>query len=112
MSRTSDAFLAGAGLVLWSACFIALYGLLSIACMLPTLGLPAMRTGSVTIMLSAVWMLFIAAHVAAVLVIGRRYRAAGGEAGFVLKVGVYLNLAGLGATLFIGAPVLALPPCR
>ena len=112
MSRTSDVVVASAGFLLWSACFVALYGLLSITCMLPTLGLPVMQPGSVTFMLAAVWALFIAAHLIAVAVNGRRYRAAGHEAGFVLRLGLYLNLAGLGATLFIGAPVLALPPCR
>lgn len=112
MSRTFDTLTAGAGFVLWSLCFIALYGLFSVACMLPRLGLPAMRPEAVTIMLVGVWGLFLAAHAGAIVVNMRRYRVADEERAFVLRIGVYLNLAGLAATLVIGAPVLALPACR
>ena len=112
MNRTFDTLLAGTGFILWSACFIALYGLLSVACMLPTLGLRAISSGSITMMLTLVWAIFILAHIAAIIVNARRYRLAGGPDSFVLKVGFYLNIAALAATLFIGAPVLALSPCR
>lgn len=112
MSRASDTLLAGAGFILWSLCFVALYGLLSIACMLPTLGIPAMRPASITVMLAGVWGLFLVSHAAAIIANVRRYRAASEDVGFVLRVGVYLNLAGLVATLYIGAPALALPACR
>jgi len=112
MSRTFDTLTAGAGFILWSLCFIALYGLFSIACMLPTLGLPVMRPQSVTIMLVGVWGLFLAAHVGAIVVNMRRCRVAGEERAFVLRIGVYLNLTAIAATLVIGAPVLGLPACR
>ncbi|MFN3891297.1 MAG: hypothetical protein ACK4MV_12940 [Beijerinckiaceae bacterium] len=112
MTRASDTLLAGAGFLLWAACFIALYGLLSISCMSPTLGLPAMRPQAVTGTLAIVWALFMTAHLTALVASARRHRAAVGAEAFVLRIGVYLNTAALAATVVVGAPVLALPPCQ
>src|SRR5690606_13890993 len=109
MTRTFDTIRAGAGFLLWSGCVIALDALLSIACMLPTLGLPAAREQTVTAMLVVVWTLFIAAHMAAIYASIRRHRA---MRDFLTHVGVYLSVAGLGATIFLCAPALALPACQ
>lgn len=100
-----------AGFLVWSSCFVALYGLLSLGCRLPA-GLRAGPFGLdlVTPALVAVWLLHLAAVV--MLIRGTRRRRPDGEHGaFVRRLSLFLHLSAFAATLWIGFPLLLLPPC-
>lgn len=128
MTRAHDTLLALAGFVLWALCFVALYGAMSVACAMPRQGLGAIPGGAITMGLGATLTLFVAAHAGAITLSLRRMRGvrerqrAARPAGerereprpenFLPRIGLYLNVAALGATLAIGLPVLILPPCQ
>jgi len=100
-----------AGYLVWSSCFVALYGLLSLGCRLPAglrvgpLGVDLVAAGLV-----AVWLLHLAAL--AVLIRATRRRSAESDEGlFMRRLALILHLSAVAATLWIGFPLLLLPPC-
>jgi len=101
------------GLTLWSLCFVALYGGLSVGCaLLPppaeqgpwtwlnaVLGLVALLT--VAALLGLAWLFQRAA---------RRAREAPAQR-FVARVTAGIHVIAAIATLFVSLPVVSLPPC-
>ena len=117
-----------AGFTLWAIWFVAVYGGLSVACAVAppasqrgsmtglSLGLLALTLGTVLVLLFAAW------HCLRGL---RRLRAAGPEPGddgeeaadrharrqFVAGLAALLHGTAAVATVFVGLPLLWLPPC-
>jgi len=100
-----------AGYLVWSSCFVALYGLLSVGCTLQLqLRAGPFGTNGLTLLLAAVWLLHLA--VLAWLIRSALRRRTGGEApAFLRRITLLLHLSALAATLWIGLPLLLLPPC-
>jgi hypothetical protein len=97
------------GYVLWSAAFVALYGLHGAGCELVD---PA-RRGALRIALTAAWLAFVAAGVAlAVVVIRRRRAAVTPPRHFLAAVAAGLAISAAIATAWIGLPLALTDPCR
>ncbi|MET4699220.1 hypothetical protein ABIE65_002250 [Constrictibacter sp. MBR-5] len=111
--------LASWGLLVWSVAFVVLYGGLSLGCAAGAGQVTLWEADRLAIVLAAVWI----AHLLLVVlpgVVGRRkWVGSGGEApadharatGFLWRLMRMLLLVGAVATLWIGLPVLVLPPC-
>lgn len=100
-----------AGYLIWSSCFASLYALQSLGCAL-ALNLPAAPFGlnATTLVLVLVWLL----HLAGLALLIQRTHSAHPEnehAGFMRRVSLILHFSALAATLWVGLPVLFLPPC-
>lgn len=101
-----------AGYLVWSSCFVVLYSLLSIGCELQWQRFGLLGISSITLMLIFAWLLHL-------LALGWLIRAAwqAERAGlpppsrFVRRVTLILHLTAFAATIWIGLPILALPPC-
>jgi hypothetical protein len=101
------------GFVIWSAWFVAAYGGLSVACGLAP---PPEAQGARTWINAALGLLTLAT--AAVLLTlawrcwrARRSTAPGQAEHFVAPLAAALHAAAAGATLFVGLPATAIPPC-
>ena len=116
--------LAHWGLLVWSAAFVALYGGLSVGCAVGAGGGTLWEADRLAIVLAAVWI----AHLLLVVLpgaVGRRRwvesRSASGSSsgaadhnratGFLWRLMRMLLLVAAVATLWIGLPILVLPPC-
>ncbi|GAB3389279.1 hypothetical protein [Azotobacter armeniacus] len=99
------------GLIVWSLWLIAVYGGLSLGCVLarPGAGLgPATWLNGLLggfSLLTAAWLFGCAWR------LWRMQPPALAARRFVVRVGVWVYLLAALATLFVGLPILALPPC-
>ena len=101
------------GLVIWSVWFVALYGGLSVGCAVAP---PDAAQGPLNWINGVLLVLTLACT--ALLVYWSLYcwrgRASAGSdrpRGFIARVGAAVHLVSAAAVLFIGLPVVALPPC-
>lgn len=101
------------GLVVWSIWFVALYAGLAVACELapgvPGKGPLLLNVGFGVFTLATAALLALSA--AACLRALRREPERPPRDRFVARVGAAVHLIALAATLFIGVPLLGLPPC-
>lgn len=102
------------GLVVWSLWFVALYAGLAVACELapwaPGQGAPlALNVGFGLLTLATAALLALSAS-ACLRALHREPERPPRER-FVARVGAAVHLIALAATLFIGVPLLGLPPC-
>ncbi|WP_332675150.1 hypothetical protein [Aromatoleum sp.] len=102
------------GLVVWSVWFVALYAGLAVACerapQAPGAGGPiALNVGFGLFTLATAGLLALSAT--ACLRALRREPERPPRERFVARVGAAVHLIALAATLFIGVPLLGLPPC-
>ncbi len=102
------------GLVVWSIWFVAIYAGLAVACEVaaPSEGVRgplALNVGFGLFTLATAGLLALSA--AACLRALRREPERPPRARFVARVGAAVHLIALAATLFIGVPLLGLPPC-
>ncbi|MDF2096939.1 hypothetical protein [Aquibaculum arenosum] len=100
-----------AGYLIWASCFVSLYTLQSVGCAL-ALDLPAGPFGlnATTLVLVIIWLLHLAGLA---LLIHRTHRShpENEHASFMRRVSLILHFSALAATLWVGFPVLFLPPC-
>lgn len=97
--------LVSGGLIVWSACFVVLYGMLSVGCMA--------GTDNLSIWLVVLWIVHVAVLAAALLFLlrDRKTSRQSGVRPFLIRLGCQLTIVGGFATLWIGFPILMLPPC-
>jgi len=105
-----------AGYLVWSLCFVALYAVLSVGCALHLQLRPGiLGIDPLTLLLAAAWLLHLAALAWLVLAAWRKHprrpHANGTGPAFLPWVTLVLHLTALAATVWIGLPVLLLPPC-
>lgn len=95
------------GLIVWASCFAALYAVLSIGCHTSLPGL--------TVWLTVIWL----AHLAVISGLGlhcwrlwvARPLDTPAHRTFAIAVAGLVNASAAVATLWVGTPILALPPC-
>jgi len=93
-------------LLLWASCFVWLYAGLSLGCEAGWHALPAPGGNRLTLALAVAWV----AHLLALAAwLGWWMRRSGG--GLLPMLARTLSWTALAATLWIGWPVLTLPPC-
>ncbi|APX92080.1 hypothetical protein BWR19_03515 [Halomonas sp. 1513] len=99
------------GLTLWSLWFVAIYGGLSVACAVAP---PAAEQGALTAINVALGLLTVATTALLGWLAWACLEAARDELGrprFVAAVSAGLYLFSAVATLFVGIPVIGVPPC-
>ncbi|WP_366555072.1 hypothetical protein [Aquibaculum sediminis] len=100
-----------AGYLIWASCFVSLYTVLSLGCALaPNLPAGPFGLNVITLVLALVWLL----HLAGFALLIQRTHSGHPEdehAGFMRRVSLILHFSALAATLWVGLPVLFLPPC-
>jgi hypothetical protein len=102
------------GLVLWSVWFVAMYGGLSVACVVAP---PAEAAGALTWINGVLLLLTLFTTALLLYAAWRCWQAAGAadvdekQARFVARVSAAVYLASAGAVLAVGLPVIVLPPC-
>ena len=101
------------GFVVWSAWFVAAYGGLSVACGLApppeaqgartwiNANLALLTLATVTVLLALAWHCWR----------GRQTTAPGQAGRFIAMLAAALHAAAAMATLFVGLPIAAIPPC-
>lgn len=110
MSARAGLFGLVAGLLVWSACFVVLYGLHAVGC---SVGwhTPGSVASPLRLALVGAWALHLAALVWLVAVY-RQATPAGDRTGKFLQLAAWtLGLVALAATLWTGAPVVLLELC-
>jgi hypothetical protein len=113
--RVATSLAPAAGFIAWSVAFVALYGLVSVGCLL---GWQDVRWGPVSLLsalLAGLWIGAIAAAAFFVIASWRRMQAAGEEAveasPFFRKLETAANGAALVSTIWIGLPILMASQC-
>lgn len=99
------------GLIIWSKWFVIMYGGLSVAC---SVAPPRPDQGALTLInlgLGVLTLIFAALLAWLAWACAQSARQAEGRPRFFALVGSGLYLASLGATLFVGVPVVGFPPC-
>lgn len=102
------------GLIIWAAWFVAMYGGLSVACSVAS---PAPADGAQTWINAALLALTLVITVLLLIQGYRCWRASssaengGRSRRFISRVAAGVYLLSAIATLMIGLPVIALPPC-
>ena len=97
---------ATAALLLWSLCFVVLYGGLSLGCEAGWQSREVLGTNALTLALVLAWAIHLSALVALLAWFVRQPLAPQVRALAVTLTGIAIV-----ATLWIGWPLLALPPC-
>ncbi|MFN4087604.1 MAG: hypothetical protein ACK4QW_00990 [Alphaproteobacteria bacterium] len=104
--------LASGGLIVWSSCFLLLYVVLSLGCEAGMGEDTVWSRDVLALVLTVLWGLhLVVLGVAVWLLRGARARPMDENARFLLRLTCLLMLVGAAGTIWIGAPVLALPPC-
>jgi hypothetical protein len=101
-----------AGQIVWSVCFVVLYGGLSLGCAAGTEQVRMLGTNLLTLLLTLLWL----AHVAIVAWLLRlswqRWHAASDRPGtFHYRTATLANVVALAATFWIGFPIAITTPC-
>ncbi|RUO25942.1 hypothetical protein CWE09_04235 [Aliidiomarina minuta] len=99
------------GLVVWSVWFVALYGGLSVACEVAP---PAAEAGALTWINASLLVLTLATTGVLLLLAWASLRAAPAlksNRRFILRIAAAIYLLSALSALFIGLPVVILPPC-
>ena len=102
------------GLVVWSAWFVLLYGGLSVGCALAP---PAPEAGTANWLNALLLLATLATTVLLTLWARSCWRAAGrskdngAQTRFITRIAAGVHLVAAAATLAVGLPTLALPPC-
>lgn len=108
--------LAVGGLIVWSSAFVFLYSVLSLGCVYGWHRPELAGVGLLTILLALVWL----AHIAALVWLQwyglsrwRRIRAEGenGPALYLAALTALVAAVSLVGTVYLGTPVVILPPC-
>lgn len=106
--------LMSTGFIVWAISFVVLYSGLSLGCLTETTPEQRSTLGSVNLWLAVFWL----AHVAILVWLLRRaWRlrtdpdALPAARRFAIRATRYLTAAALFATVWIGAPIVFLPPC-
>lgn len=98
------------GLIIWSAWFVLIYAVLSVACsVMPPANIasPVNWINALLLVLTVITTLLLAFFSMRCW----RARAIAGNSGFTARVAACVYLIGAVSTLAIGIPVLILPPC-
>lgn len=96
-----------AGFALWSLAFVLLYGGHGLICSVVA---PVGESGA-RALLFAIWATMIAAHLALIVWFVFRLRAGEVSVRFVRLTSLTLAVAALGATIWIGLPLISLKIC-
>lgn len=99
------------GLTLWSLWFVIVYGGLSVACAVAP---PAPGAGALTPINLALGLLTLATVALLAALAWRSWQVAGAASGrgcYVARVAAWLYAFSAVGTLYIGVPVIAVPPC-
>jgi hypothetical protein len=105
--------MASAGLIIWASAFVFLYAIQAIGCAVGWNRGALGGFNQLTVILMFVWI----AHIVPLLVlVPQQFRSAksggqGAQAGFLLWLAFLMTLVGLVATLWVGFPLMVLPPC-
>jgi len=101
-----------AGYLVWSLCFVVLYSLLSVGCELAWHHVQLLGINLLSWLLLLVWLLHVAAVGALVWRVNRSDPAELDRPGrFMRHVTLLLHATAFVGTIWIGFPVLGLPPC-
>jgi len=112
-SQALDLALIPAGFAVWSAAFIALYGLLGLGCAYRWHELMAGPASLLRLALGGVWIGFILAGAALAFWSHRRLGGDLGQGRSMLRFTAYASaLAALAATALTGLPILAVTMCQ
>lgn len=113
--RVATSLAPAAGFISWSVAFVALYGLLSVGCLL---GWQDVRWGPLSllrVLLAGLWICAIATAAFIAMASWRRMQAAGGEAAtaslFLRRLAAATNGAAFASTIWIGLPILMASQC-
>ncbi len=113
--RLATSLAPAAGFISWSIAFVALYGLVSVGCLLDW---QDVRWGPLSLLralLAGLWIGAIAAAALIVMASWRRMQAAGSETAkaspFLRKLEIAANGAALVSTIWIGLPILMARQC-
>ena len=110
---------AVSGWFVWAACFAVLYGVQGLGChaagTLPVAGTRIAGVDGLTLLLAAIWMLHLA------VLAGLNWRSvrnsrqpadeSDGTQRFMRRLARFSNVTATAATIWIGFPILVLPPC-
>ena len=105
--------MASAGLIVWASAFVFLYALQAIGCAVGWNHGSLGGFNQLTVILMFAWI----AHIVPLLVlVPQQFRSAkagggGGQESFLLWLAFLMTLVGLVATLWVGFPLMILPPC-
>src|SRR5690625_1037229 len=101
-----------AGYLVWSLCFVVLYSLLSVGC---EAGWHQTRLLGINLrswLLVSSWLLHLAVGAWLLREVWKSDPEATDRSGrFIRRVTLLLDVTAFGATIWIGLPVLGLPPC-
>lgn len=115
MTSASWLLLAAAGLIIMSSAFVFLYGGVGLGCALGWQTRPILGTNLLTLLLIGLWFVHLAALGALQwYALGLWHNTAGPDAAaerFFSATICLVAAIGLIATIYIGFPVLVLPPC-
>ena len=96
------------GLLVWSAAFLLLYGGLSLGCAAGAGEGTLWQSDMLALALAGVWAVHLILHALPFL---RRGRSVEPPDDFLRRLMRLLAIVGAAATLWIGLPILLLPPC-
>ena len=99
------------GLTLWSLWFVVVYGGLSVACAVAP---PAPEQGPLNLINLALGLFTLATVALLAALAWRSWQAAGGASGrgcHVARVAAWLYAFSAVGTLYVGVPLIAVPPC-
>ena len=101
-----------AGYLVWSLCFVLLYSLLSVGCEAGWHQSRLLGINLLSWLLVGTWLLHVGAGVWLVREAGRREPELSSQSGhFIQRVTLLLHVTALAAMVWIGLPILGLPPC-
>jgi hypothetical protein len=108
--------LAIAGFVIWASAFAVLYGMQGLGCTLDLQSVMFLGSNVLTLTLAALWILHLGACVALLWYARSLWRPGPGvetqAKTFLAAVTCLVAATGAIATVYIGLPVLFLPPCN
>jgi hypothetical protein len=112
--RAVELLIASAGFIVWASAFVLLYSVQAIGCH-SGIAIPDIAGVSLlSVALALVWLAHLAALVGLQLRYGLPWRSGAGQQGldrFLPYLGALVTASALVGTVWIGAPVLLLPPC-
>jgi len=104
--------LTTAGLIIWSICFVVLYAALSLGCSVGLHDWNLLGGRGLNVILGGLWLVHFGLLASAFFVLSRtRRQAQTASERFLVRLTCMLIVVGVAATLWVGFPVLLLPPC-
>lgn len=104
--------LTAVGLIIWSICFVVLYAALSLGCAVGLHGWNLFGARGLNLILACLWLVHFGLLASAFFLLWRtRRQAETATERFLVRLTCMLIIVGTVGTLWVGFPVLLLPPC-